>query len=41
MSEIWQSITNLLAVYLSIKSFGNPLGLLVLNVIHSIHHKEE
>lgn len=36
MSEFWQSLKGVLAVYLSIKSFGNPLGQLVVNVIHNL-----
>ena len=36
MRDVWQSMKDVLAVYLSIKSFGNPLGVLIINVIHNL-----
>lgn len=36
MCETWRTCKDVLAVYLSYKSFGNPLGLYLVNLISFI-----
>lgn len=36
MSEIWQSLKDILAMYLTYKTFGNPLGWYLISLIHII-----